>query len=146
LGFSTYSEYTATTNEWISILKIACQYQFIEVKRFAIRGLEKLDLSPVERLRIYQLYQVDPTYIIPLLVELCLREEGPTEEETEKMGIKTSLSIYRARERLCCHAPDGVDEDEATHTICSIIGVDPALFQKSGGSVTFIALHHLTPC
>lgn len=142
--FRKYSDYIATTNEWIGILKIACQYDFIEVKRFAIRGLEKLDLSVVQRLKIYQLYNVHAAHIVPLLVQLCMREEGPTDEETDELGIKTSLVIYRARERLCSHVPGGITKDEATRTICSIIGVDPADIKKPGGSVMYRALYHLT--
>jgi hypothetical protein len=140
--FRKYSDYIATTNEWIGILKIACQYEFVEVKRFAIRGLETLALSVVERLRIYQLYNVHPTHIVPLFVQLCLREQGPTDDETEDLGIKTSLIIYRARERLCSHVPGGISKDEATRTICSIIGVDPADIKKPGGSVMYRALYH----
>jgi len=141
--FRTYSDYIATTDEWIGILKVACQYEFVEVKRFAIRGLEKLDLSVVQRLRIYQLYNVHFAHIVPLLVQLCLREEGPTDGETEELGIKTSLIIYRARERLCSHVPGGISVDEATRTICSIINVDPAGFKILGGSVMYRELYHL---
>jgi len=141
--FRTYSDYNASTDEWIGILKVACQYEFVEVKRFAIRGLEKLDLSVVQRLKIYQLYNVHITHIVPLLVQLCLREEGPTDDETEELGIKTSLIIYRARERLCSHVPGGISADEATRAICSIMNVDPAEFKIPGGSVMYRELYHL---
>ena len=143
LIFRTYSNYTATINEWITILKLACEYDFVQVKQLAIQGLEEMDLSVVERLCIYQLYSVGPSHIVPLLSSLCLRNEGPTDEETDQLGIKTSLVIFRARESLRSHLPADVDHSVmAVSTICSLIGVDPSHFQKSGGSVIFHALCH----
>jgi hypothetical protein len=144
LMFRTYSDYDATTNEWISILKLACEYEFVQVKNLAIRGLEGMNLSAVERLCIYQLYRVGPSHTVPLLVELCIRNEGPTDDETEKLGIKTSLVIYRARESLRSQLPADVDHRMAASTVCSLIGVDLSQLQLSGGSVMFHALHHLT--
>jgi hypothetical protein len=136
----TYSNYIATTNEWIGILKIACEHDFIQVKQLAIRGLEETDLSIVERLRIYQLYNVDPSHTVPLLSALCLRDEGPTDEETEQLGMKTSLLIYRARESLRSLLPADIDHGMVTSTICSLMNVDPSHFQKSGGLVIFRAI------
>ena len=103
-----------------------------------------MNLSTVERLWIYQLYRVGPSHIVPLLVELCIRNEGPTDDETEKLGIKTSLVIYRARESLRSQLPADVDHRMAASTVCSLIGVDLSQLQIPGGSVIFHALHHLT--
>lgn len=130
----TYSDYNATSDEWISILKLACEYDFAQVKDLAIRGLDGMNLSTVERLCIYQLYRVGPSHIVPLLAELCVRNEGPTDEETERLGIKTSLVIFRARENLRSHIPADVDHGIAVSTVCSLIGVDPSHMQNSAST------------
>lgn len=92
--------YHAVAEEWTSILKIACAYDFHGIKDLAVRGLESCDMSIANRIRLYQRYDVDSRYINSLYVKFCLRDEGPTEEETEIMGTKVSLNIYMAREHL----------------------------------------------
>ncbi|KAF4620261.1 hypothetical protein D9613_001061 [Agrocybe pediades] len=131
---NTYSVYNAPTQDWITILKIACEHHFKEVKNFAIRQLEQCNLSVVSRLTIYQLYKVDLAFILPLLYELCIREEGPTDQETEEMGIKTSLIIFRIRERLRAGANGpmspvaaGTGEAEVMQAIYAVLGVDSSL-------------------
>ncbi|KDR75461.1 hypothetical protein GALMADRAFT_483402 [Galerina marginata CBS 339.88] len=129
---STYSLYEASSSEWIAIIKIACEYDFIQAKHLAIRGLEQGNLSIVQRLTLYQLYKADPVYVVPLIAALCIRDEGPTDEETKEMGMATSLVIFRARERIRSATPNdgrsplpvGVDDDEVIQTICSFLGLD----------------------
>lgn len=73
-----------------------------------------------------------------------MRDEGPTDEETSIMGIKTSLIIFRARERLRFQplAASGskdnkfsADENDITRTIYSLLGFD---YNGQIGSVTFL--------
>jgi hypothetical protein len=85
---------------------------------------------------------VEPVYLVPLYVKLCMRDEGPTDDETSVMGIKTSLIIYRARERLRFQPPSGSkdrsspDENDITRTIYSLLGFD----YNGIGSVTFLLI------
>lgn len=128
----SYTVYTATLTEWISILKLAHEYQFPEVKRLAIRELEEFDIQIAQRILLYQTHTVDPAYLVPLYVKLCMREEGPTDEETTVMGMKTSLIIFRARERLRFRPLSGAknvaspatNENDITRTIYSLLGFD----------------------
>ncbi|KAF8161498.1 hypothetical protein B0H34DRAFT_381923 [Crassisporium funariophilum] len=128
-----YSVYKATLPEWTAILKIACEYQFPEVKHLAMRELQQIEIPIAQRIFLYQSYDAEPMYLVPLYVKLCMRDEGPTDEETEKMGMKTSLIIFRARERLRFRplgagkdgpTLEGVDENDITRTICSLLGFD----------------------
>ncbi|KAJ3505315.1 hypothetical protein NLJ89_g7486 [Agrocybe chaxingu] len=126
-----YSVYSATPAEWVAILKIAHEYEFLEVKNLAIRGLDTCDLTVVQRIRIYETYQADTMYLLPLYATMCMREDGPTDDETEEMGMKTSLMIFRARERLRSDGsksplPNGVDESEVFRMLYSFLGVNPA--------------------
>jgi len=72
----------------------------MEAKNFAIRGLQGCTIDISERVSIYQNYRADLGYLIPLFAELCIRTDGPTDDESDKMGAKTSLMIFRVRERL----------------------------------------------
>lgn len=99
------------------------------MKEFAVRGLESSEIPIANRIKLYQKFEVDSSYIIPLFVKLCLRTEGPTDEETEIMGTKVSLIIYRARERLRSQATSPlagqtliISETDASEAISSILG------------------------
>ena len=124
-----YDQYRATVEEWTSILKIACAHDFPAVKDFTIRCLESCDIAVAQRIKLYRTFDVDAKYIVPWFVQLCLREEGPTDGETEIMGTKVSLIVYRARERLRsaliapnAGTPPPLSESAAVEAICSILG------------------------
>lgn len=117
-------------------MKIARDLDFVEVKAFAIRGLQGCTIDLAERVGIYQKYTADITYLIPLFAELCVRDEGPTDEESEKMGAKTSLMIFRVRERLRCGSTGSVDLAAAIEAISAAVGynTNASATTSSGGS------------
>jgi hypothetical protein len=122
-------------------LKLAHEYQFPEVKRLAIRELESFDIPISERIALYQSHAVEPVYLIPFYVKLCMRDDGPTDEETVTMGMKTSLIIFRARERLHFRTVSASTKDRSspsendiTRTIYSLLGFD---YNGQTGLVTF---------
>ncbi|KAH9485755.1 hypothetical protein JR316_0002670 [Psilocybe cubensis] len=139
-----YSLYEATASEWITILKLACDYRFNEVKLLAIRGLEMSNLTTVQRIQIYELYHVERQYLVPLYDVLCRREECLTEEEAKELGLPTTLLIFRIREILRSQSGDGSDKSPLpaslddvyiTRTICSSLGVDPQSLPGAGSLV-----------
>ena len=138
---SEYSIYRATVPEWTAILKIACVHDFPGIKDFALQGLEGCDIPIANRIKLYQQYDAGSRYINPLYVKFCLREDGPTDEETDVMGTKVSLIVYRARERLRGHATpqnggNTFAESDALKAISSILGYNNAP-SKGLGSVSF---------
>ena len=143
LLYRKYTVYTATLEEWITILKLSHEYEFPEVKRLAIRELERFEIEIAERIALYQEQAVDPLYIAPFYVKLCMRDEGPTDQEAATMGIKTSVIIYRARERLRFRplsvtrnvslAPD----EDMTRIIHSLLGFD---FESNGQTAVHLYL------
>ncbi|KJA28715.1 hypothetical protein HYPSUDRAFT_50910 [Hypholoma sublateritium FD-334 SS-4] len=123
-----YSDYsTATTADWTAILKIACENDFLEVQHCAIRGLQACDLTTVQRIAIYEMYRADKRYIVPLYVEMAMREQSPTRDEEDLLGDKTTLLIFRLREHLRSRPtttftdvsplPAGIDDDEALRAV-----------------------------
>lgn len=136
-----YSDYTATTAEWTSILKISCEYHFVEVKHCAIRGLQQCSLSLIERIHVYELYQVGLEYLVPLYAKLCARDHGLDDDEITQLGQATSLRIFRLREAIRSTSPSGnrsplPDGVDAVDAICKILKVDRLKIPNNGhGSV-----------
>jgi hypothetical protein len=122
-------------------LKLAYEYKFPEIKRLAIRELENFDIPLAERIVLYQNHSVEPVYLVPLYVKFCMRDEGPTDDETTVMGIKTSLIIFRARERFRFQplsvSNRSLDENDITRTIYSLLGFD---YNGQIRSVTFLLI------
>ena len=103
--------------EWEVILRLAEKWTFLEVKNLAVRELQKFAISDVERIAIYQTHNVDPNLLIPSYSRLCEREEYLNVPEGLRLGMKTALSIARAREvarrsstsskiRVCASGPE----------------------------------------
>ncbi|KAH9177510.1 hypothetical protein EDB89DRAFT_2194684 [Lactarius sanguifluus] len=93
-----YSIYDASPSQWSSIIGLAQKWGFRDVELLCIRELEKLDLSPVDRIHIYQRFGLDTTLLIDSYATLTTREEPIGLEEGVKLGLRTSLQIARARE------------------------------------------------
>jgi len=98
-GYRRYSLYDATEEDWTAILDLAHQWGFAQVKDFAIRELEKrLDLPVVDRLVIYQYYEVEKSLLLPYYEALCLRDEPLSYEEGSALEMRTTINIAAARE------------------------------------------------
>ncbi|OBZ69485.1 hypothetical protein A0H81_10107 [Grifola frondosa] len=93
-----YSIYDAKVEDWEVILKLAYDWRFPEVKRLASRQLEKLEIPPVEKIALYQTYELDKKLLIPSFAALCSRTEPLTFAEGTHLGLETALLIARARE------------------------------------------------
>ncbi|KAJ7593791.1 hypothetical protein C8J56DRAFT_421270 [Mycena floridula] len=94
-----YSLYDATEEDWTAILDLAHHWGFAQVKDFAIRELEKkLDIPVVDRLVIYQYYEVDKALLLPYYEALCLRDEPLSYEEGSALEMRTTINIAAARE------------------------------------------------
>jgi len=95
---SKYSIYNATPEQWSWILDLAQKWGFKDVQQLCIRELEKLDLSPVDRIHIYQKHGLDDALLLDSYETLTTRDEPIGMEEGIKLGLRTSLQIAQARE------------------------------------------------
>jgi hypothetical protein len=85
--------------EWASILKLADKWNFIEVKALAIRGIDDIPmLSALQKIVLYQTYDVDRRHLQSAYTALAVREEAITIDEGRQIGLETALQIARARE------------------------------------------------
>jgi len=101
-----YSIYTATVDKWKRILNLAQQWSFIEVEKLCVRELEALSIPPIEKIRLYQDFKLDPNLLHDSFVALTIRDQPLDMEEGEQLKLATSLKIAQARE-LARRAPDG---------------------------------------
>ena len=124
-----YSLYDYTINDWTSILELAQKWEFREVKQLAIRELEMQEIPIIERIALYQKYDVDTERLVRYYAELCQSPHAPTDEDSEAIGLKTTVLIFRARERLRAQLSDkglsplpvGVDIEDVRRIIANLV-------------------------
>lgn len=96
-----YDDYSdAKLRDWIAILRYANNWDFPEVKKLAIRYLERLDMDPIQRIRLYQDNKVPERHLFRLYMEVACRPELLGLEESRTLGMETLVLIHQARERL----------------------------------------------
>lgn len=98
-----YSLYDATLDDWEAIIELAHRWEFTEVKKLAIRELEKFEIPAVHKVAMYHYYNVDRTLLVPSYIALCERSEPLTHEEGEALGLETTINIFLAREHARGH-------------------------------------------
>ncbi|PBK86875.1 hypothetical protein ARMGADRAFT_1085994 [Armillaria gallica] len=103
-----HSLYDASTPVWVTILRLAYDWSFPEVKALAIRELERKTINLVERIILYQECKVDQSLLVPLFAKLCSRDDPLSTEESVRLGVETTVRIFQARERLRSSSLDGL--------------------------------------
>ncbi|KAJ7189550.1 hypothetical protein GGX14DRAFT_59485, partial [Mycena pura] len=90
---------TLDADEWMSVLKLATKWHFLQVRDLAIRqlGEHALSLSPVSRIVLGRQYDVS-TWLRSGYIELARRKASITTEEATKIGLEVALEIFRLRE------------------------------------------------
>jgi hypothetical protein len=68
------------------------------VEQLSIRELEKLTIPPVEKIHMYQAFNLPKSLLLTAFIELTTRPEPLNLEEGQKLGVDTSVKIARARE------------------------------------------------
>ncbi|QRV76223.1 hypothetical protein RhiJN_19058 [Ceratobasidium sp. AG-Ba] len=81
----------------ISTLRIATVYGYPELQEFAISGLEKFDLSAIERIQLSDELLL-PSWEKPAFAELCQRPGAITPSEAQVLGVERFVQVARIRE------------------------------------------------
>jgi hypothetical protein len=105
-------------------LFLAHHWGIARIARLCLRELAKLRIDPVEKIEFYQLLELNPNLLQTSFVELTIRPEPLSEQEGERLGIKTSMRLARAREQA--RDPDRsrkVEEAEAEEVIEGVFGL-----------------------
>ncbi|CAE6416249.1 unnamed protein product [Rhizoctonia solani] len=82
----------------VSTLHIATEHEYPVLRDYAIRHLERAELSAIKRVEIARKFNI-PTWIEPAYVELCDRNEAITEEEANTLGMTALVRIANIREK-----------------------------------------------
>jgi len=117
---------------WVTILDLATRWKFPNVRDLAVRQLQKLDIKPVERVVLYDKYDLDKNLLLPAYTLLC-KESSRSVKGGEQLGMPTVLKISEAREcaqRVAaergCHSPTSADtpDDELAEIIRGVFGIN----------------------
>ena len=94
-----YSLYDADAEVWTSILKLAHQWKFREMKELAVRELQAISIAPLQRVVLYQKYEVNRDLLRPAFIALTTRDEPIEIDEGRELGLETALRLAKAREK-----------------------------------------------
>ncbi|KAF9441452.1 hypothetical protein P691DRAFT_632752, partial [Macrolepiota fuliginosa MF-IS2] len=98
-----FSVYETTLTAWKTILRLANQWNFAQVKDLAFREVDapgKFSIPLVERIILYTEYKAAFSYVEPLYVDLLSRAAHLDLDEANALGLETVLKISAARESL----------------------------------------------
>jgi len=94
-----YSLYDANVEEWSSVLKLANQWDFVEVKALAVRKLQRLSIDSIQKILLYRKHEVHRVHLQEALTELTIREKPINADEGRELGLETLVQLADARER-----------------------------------------------
>ena len=106
--------------KWQTILALARQWGFIQVGKLCVRELEKLPIPPVEKIRIYQHFNLNPNLLFDSYKAMVRRPSPLDVEEGTALGLTTSLRIAEARERARA-SDDFFDSDLQDTQVQSVV-------------------------
>jgi hypothetical protein len=138
---SRYSQYDATVDDWNCILHLAHDWKFAEVVKLAIRELEKMTMSVVERIALYQQHGVSEDLLIPHYAALCARGYPLDYLESDQLGMATAVLINQAMYAVPKSWLQGVDgnsspvDPKSSTVISKMIAHIGSRDKQAGGAV-----------
>lgn len=89
-----------TSSEWASILHLATRWEFESIRLLAIKFLEDLPMSSVEKIDLSRKFEIASRWTLTAYAELCARPEALTIQEGRSLGLETAMRISQLREKL----------------------------------------------
>lgn len=89
-------------------------------------------MEPIEKIMIYQEYNVPRHYFLPIYIELATRERGLEREMFHTLDDDTLFSIVKAREMLRAlpsTSPPHVHQNEETNILATAFDLTPQKVQ-----------------
>ncbi|KIM76793.1 hypothetical protein PILCRDRAFT_91427 [Piloderma croceum F 1598] len=97
-----YSDYTASAEEWSSIISLAHMWQFEHMSEAAFKAYAALpNVSPVEKISLRRKYNFPSKDLVDAYVEICQRKYPLSVEEGDRIGVEALVLIAQIREQLC---------------------------------------------
>ncbi|KAJ7178195.1 hypothetical protein C8R46DRAFT_988351 [Mycena filopes] len=96
-----YRQSNFTLSQWVTLLSIATRLQFDLLRAHAIHSIEGLSpeaqLDPIDKLVLAIEHKI-PEWLAPAYTAICQRRNCLEEWEAEKIGLRRTVQIARARE------------------------------------------------
>ncbi|KAG1903348.1 uncharacterized protein F5891DRAFT_1018971 [Suillus fuscotomentosus] len=117
---------------WLVILRLATRWGFGKVRKLVVRQLERLDLQPIDKIKIYSDFKIDAQLLIPSYSTLAKSPTLPSLSEAAKLDIETILRLTMVRERALqkaaedgCRSPTSASagDEDVKRFICEIFGL-----------------------
>jgi hypothetical protein len=133
VGYRKYRLDKKLKDDWLVILELSTRWQFPRMKELAVEQLQNLEIDPVEKIAIYDKYEIDRSLLLREYKRLCTREGQMSTEEGEVVKLPTVLGIYQARERAFRSAagkgyhnptPADADEEELERIVIDIFNLN----------------------
>ncbi|KAL0564034.1 hypothetical protein V5O48_018022 [Marasmius crinis-equi] len=91
------SEGPAVLQDYVDLLSIASRFECTNARRHAIKGIDALQPSAIDRVAFADQFDV-PQWLLPAYVDLCKRNEPLKEAEAMRIGFQKTCLIAKARE------------------------------------------------
>ena len=96
-----YYDYTASAEEWTSIISLTHMWQFEHMSEVAFRAYAALpNVSPVEKITMSQKYDSPRKHLVDAYLEICSRDQPVSVEEGDRIGVEALALITQTREEL----------------------------------------------
>ncbi|KIK44514.1 hypothetical protein CY34DRAFT_802607 [Suillus luteus UH-Slu-Lm8-n1] len=128
--------------KWLVILRLATRWGFHKVRKLVIRQLEKLDLQPIDKIKIYSDFKIDAQLLIPSYSTLAKSPTLPPLSEAAKLDIETILKLTMVRERALqkaaedgCRSPTSASagDEDVKRFICEIFDLPKVISASATG-------------
>jgi hypothetical protein len=97
--YRTFSEYTASEEEWSSIIYLAYMWDFRNVCRAAFKAYVALpDVKPIIKIAMREKYKFPREYLLDAYLSICDRKNPLSVEEGKLIGLETLALITQTRE------------------------------------------------
>ncbi|KAI1788338.1 hypothetical protein LXA43DRAFT_1159976 [Ganoderma leucocontextum] len=89
-----------TPTEWTSILSLATRWDFNDIRALAIREIQSLAMSPVDKIVLAQEFDIDGRWLLAAYTALCERPSPLSVSEGTRLGLETAMRVAQLREQL----------------------------------------------
>ncbi|KAG1723130.1 uncharacterized protein EDB91DRAFT_1173549 [Suillus paluster] len=114
---------------WLIILRLATRWGFHKIRKLVVRQLEKIELKPIDKIKIYSNFKIDAQLLLPSYTTLAMSPSLPPLSEAKKLDLETILKLTMVRERAVqkaaedgCRSPTSASagNEEVNRIICEI--------------------------
>ncbi|KAL5641373.1 hypothetical protein ACGC1H_001750 [Rhizoctonia solani] len=99
----------------VAALHIATDYEYPALRDYAIRHLERAELTAIKRIEVARRFGL-LSWVEPAYWDLCNRDESITEEEASILGISAFVRVANIREKEQRRRGRGIDAEREEET------------------------------